>query len=187
MKKIIKTLKNITKILQGSWRTALTAVAAFAIANYVFPLLGITNQWWALMLTAAVIGLLAWLLSPLMVNFKIVNTIIPFGFTLLILDSFKSFFSNLLFIKILGTMIFISIIIELINQKGKEDTYWISFFKNLIIDILIILLSARIISYIKIPVVTISVLLIAYACILCLDIDFSLNIHFDLKAKKNKT
>ncbi len=183
MKNFIKIVKNITKILQSSWRTALTAVAAFAIANYVFPLLGITNQWWISMLTATVIGLLAWLLSPLMVNLKIVNTIIPFGFTLLILDSFKSFFSNLLFIKILGTMIVISIIIELINQKGK-DTYWTSFFKNLIIDILIIVLSARIISYIKSPVVTVAVLLIAYAMILCLDINFSLKLHFNIKNSK---
>ena len=184
MKNIIKSIKKSLEVFKNTYRTALATIAIFAIANYVFPLLGITNQWWVSMLTAVVIGLLAWLLSPLMVNLKIVNTIIPFGLTLLILDSFKSFFSNLLFIKILGTMIVISIIIELINQKGK-DNYWVSFFKNLIIDILIIVLSARIISYIKIPVVTISVLLIAYAMILCLDINFSLKMKFNIK--KNKT
>ena len=147
--------------------------------------MGIENQWWAFMLTAVTTGFLAWLFTPLMVYFRVINTIIPTSITLLFLNSFKSFFANHIFLKVLVIMTVITVVIEFINQLGKKN-YWVSLFKNLILDIAIVLLSSRIITYMKNPVCTICTLLIAYALILCINISFSLKVELNIKNKNSK-
>ena len=178
MKNFVKALKKTTELLMTTWRTALTVVAILAIIAYTAPLLGITNQWWGFMVCTLASGLAAWLLTPLMENLKIFNTFIPLGINLLFLISFTSFFTNFLFWKIVIIMALTSLIIEIINQWGNKK-FWLNLGKNLSFDLVI--LSARIISYIKNPIFTLFTLLVAYVLIMCVNISFSLKLHFNIK------
>lgn len=165
--------------MKKSLTSALSAIAALAIALYVFGLgCAPSSQWLALLLTSLIIGITTFALPLLIEKFNFAYSLICTGFTVLLMTPFAKLNINseqkywCIFLLITDIALVTDSIISMINKNFS--------FYNIVFDIGICFLANFIISKFNNGIITLLILLIAYAIILLVNFSFD----FSLKRKK---
>lgn len=159
--------------------TLLSAIAIIAIAWYIITFLGIINNWWILPLLAGVTGLFSAFLPVLMSRFKVFWSIVSTGITLLLIQTLPNFLVLNPSTKFWVLIIFI-FLISLITEglaHGLSAFHPGSF----ILDFLIALVAAWLVSRVGSSLAVLIMLLIAFICVIIFDFNF----NFSIRKKEN--
>ena len=165
--------------------TLISVIATIAIAWYLFTYYSVINTWWSLPLLAGATGLLSVILPLLIRRFKPLWSIIATGFTLLIMQILPFFSTYGESTKFWG----LTIIILVIAMITEALAHGISILHigEFILDLIISIAAAWLITTFETPITTVVLLLITFISTLVIDFNFEFSLKRNSRDVNDET